>query len=216
MPYDKYLLITVQDNGIGIDNHVIEHIFEPYFTTKEQGEGTGLGLAVVHGIIKGHDGEITVESKKGFGTKFIIHLPLITSIGMSENNNIPLIKKIFDQEKIILLDDEKDILDSLKMGLERSGLSVYTFLNYKEALNEFSKSPFQYKLIITDQAMPEITGTDLTQKFKKINPNVPVVIHTGHSETINFTNYQEYGASLLLMKPMSVLEMAPLLKPLIK
>jgi FixJ family two-component response regulator len=71
-------------------------------------------------------------------------------------------------------------------------------------------------LVVTDQAMPEITGTDLTQKFKEINPNVPVVIYTGHSETINLTNYSEYGASLLLMKPMSVLEMAPLLKPLIK
>jgi PAS domain S-box-containing protein len=176
MQYDKYIVITVQDNGIGIDNDVIDRIFEPYFTTKEQGEGTGLGLAVVHGIIKGHDGEIVVESKKVFGTKFIIYLPLITSIGVLENNNIPQIKKIFDREEIILIDDEKDILDCLKMGLEKSGLSVKAFLNYKEALTEFGKNPFQYKLVITDQAMPEITGTDLTQKFKEINPNVPVVI----------------------------------------
>ena len=205
-----YVRITVSDTGCGISDKFIKKIFEPYFTTKEKGEGTGLGLSVVHGIVKSHNGHITVYSELGKGTTFHVYLPLVSkaSAGMSEKPVEPLPTGI---EKILLVDDERPIAKMQAQHLERLGYTVTTRTSSHEALEVLQQSPEKFDLIITDMTMPNLTGDKLAEKIKAICKDIPIILCTGFSEKINVRG-EIPGIDGFLMKPVDKLKIAKMVR----
>ncbi len=196
----NYLRLTVEDTGHGMTAEIKERIFEPYFTTKEHDKGTGLGLSVVHGIIKNHDGHITVDSEAGRGSKFQIYLPLLKTA---------VIKKVKEDsepvtggnENILCVDDEEQIIRMQHQMLERLGYSVTSRISSYEALEAFKADPNKFDLVITDMTMPNITGDKLAIEIKKTRPDIPIILCTGFSESISEERASEIGINHLLMKP---------------
>ena len=174
----RYVKITVSDSGCGMDQDTIKRIFDPFFTTKPEGEGTGLGLAVVHGIIKSHGGVINVASEIEKGSTFEILLPAVqmaaqedTAAGVS-----PLIHGKGD--RILIVDDEEMILEYQSKMLQVLGYNVTAKTNGQEVLDVFRSQPAAFDLIITDQTMPQMTGLELAEKILKLRPEMPIVLCT--------------------------------------
>jgi len=196
----NYAVISVSDTGHGISKELIGKIFDPYFTTKEQGKGTGLGLAVAYGIVKEHRGDIKVYSEIGKGSTFDIYLPLMKKHNLAES--IPVAEgHIGGNERILLVDDEESVASLVKQMLERMGYKVTSRLHSVEALEAFRASPSSYDLVITDMSMPIIPGDTLARKIRSIRPGVPVIVCTGFSERIYEDNFEQMGIDGLLMKP---------------
>lgn len=207
----RYAMLTVSDTGSGIAPDIFDKIFEPYFTTKEKGKGTGLGLAVVYGIVKEYGGDIRVHSEMGKGTTFNVYLPL--AVGQTEQP--PIIKtkmKTSGSEKILVVDDEEPIVRLEKIVLERLGYQVTTCSNSLNALNTFKADPDAYDLLITDMTMPGMTGDQLAKEIICIRPGIPVIICTGFSEQINREKADEIGIKGFLMKPVVNSEMAQMVR----
>jgi CheY-like chemotaxis protein len=182
IPEGDYIEVIVSDTGKGIKATHIDHIFDPYFTTKEVGEGTGLGLSVVHGAIKGMGGEIRVESVPDRQTVFTFLLPVLErrageALQKYEDRELPS----GDQEHILLVDDEVNITQVGKRMLEKLNYKVTAVNNSIDALAAFKEAPARFDLVITDMTMPEMTGKQLAEKIKQINPDLPVVLCTGFS-----------------------------------
>ncbi len=201
-----YVKVTVSDTGSGIDSEIIDKIFDPYFTTKEVGKGTGMGLAMVHGIVKNHNGAITVDSELGKGTVFSILFP-----GVAGNPELEI--KITDElplgrETILFIDDEKQIVDMTQLMLERLGYKVEAETNPLTALELFKADPDRFALVITDTTMPKITGVRLSEKLKEIRSDIPVIICTGHSSLINEEKAKAMGIAAYVMKPILIREIA--------
>lgn len=195
----SYVKLSVRDNGTGISPDIINRIFEPYYTTKQTGEGTGLGLATVHGIVKKYGGDITVESKVGHGTTFHIYLPLVeVELTNSDNNKL---EPSTGTERILLVDDEKIIIDITQRMLERLGYIVSTKTSSLEALEVFRNNPDKFDLVITDMTMPIMSGEDLAKAIIEINPEIPVILCTGFSDKIDEAKAKESGISSFVMKP---------------
>ena len=196
-----YLRLSVMDNGPGIEDHIKEKIFDPYFTTKEIGRGTGLGLAVVAGIIKKHNGYINFDTKLGAGTTFHIYLPVISD----EPSKIDKPEKIEEASavsgRIMIVDDEKAILETMDAILSREGYQVVTYENPVSALKVFGKSPDQFDLIITDMTMPKMTGDKLSSEILKIRHNMPIVICSGYHERISEADADKLGVKKIIQKP---------------
>ena len=201
-----YLCLKVGDTGHGMDHAVVERVFDPYFTTKEKGKGTGLGLAVVHGIVKGYGGEIRVDSEPGKGTVFHIYLPQIRDSFVSSefisDKTLPT-----GHERILLVDDERQIVSMEKEMLECLGYKVTDRTSSIEALEAFRKRSDRFDLIITDMTMPNMTGDKLAREVMKIRSDIPVILCTGFSEMISEERAGVLGIKGFLMKPivMSVL-----------
>ncbi len=195
----SYIKITVSDTGPGIDPKIIDRIYDPYFTTKEVGKGSGMGLSVVHGIVKNHEGTITVESKSGKGTTFTILFPVVTEKPEIETEITD--EFLLGTEKILFIDDEQSIVDMVEQMLERLGYQVKTETNPEEALELFQLKPDQFDLVITDMTMPQMIGVKLSEKLKKIRPDIPVIICTGHSSLIDEEKAKEMGIDAYVMKP---------------
>ncbi|MFH1115163.1 MAG: PAS domain S-box protein [Pseudomonadota bacterium] len=194
-----YLKLTVSDTGQGMPPELLERIFEPYFTTKKQGEGTGLGLAVVHGIVESHGGTITVESGPGSGTVFRVCLPVIPETADQE---IPEPEQVpSGRERILLVDDEEFIVKMAKEMLERLGYEVVPCTGGMEAAALFRKAPEEFDLLISDLTMPGMSGMELAKELKNLRPGLPVILCTGFSETITEQAVTEAGIGALLMKP---------------
>ena len=189
----RYVNLTVTDTGHGIPQEVIDRIFDPYFTTKEIGKGTGMGLAVVHGIVKGHNGTITVESEAGKGTTFSIFFPAIEKDAVIESE--PTEKLPAGNERILFIDDEPSIVNMARQMLERLGYEVVTQMSSIEALELFRSKPDQFDLIITDMTMPSMTGDKLVKEILNIRPNMPTIISTGFSDKIDAKKVKEIGAT---------------------
>lgn len=210
----RYNQLTISDNGCGIDPAVMNKIFEPYFTTKEQGKGTGLGLAVVYGIIKEHLGEIKVYSKPGKGTTVNVYLPL-----MEKSNDAEPVEKVQDyktgNERILLVDDEEPIAQVVRQMLERLGYQVTFRTSSPDALEAFRANPEFFDLVITDMTMPNMTGDKLSQELISIRPDIPVIICTGFSERINDKKAKALGIKGFLMKPVVMLEMSNMVRNVI-
>jgi CheY-like chemotaxis protein len=185
---------------------VLERIFEPYFTTKKVGEGTGMGLAVVHGIIKGYDGDIQVSSEPGDGTTFNVYLPRIYEETQGEDQ-APA-KAPRGDETIMLIDDEDQIARMLEQMLANLGYRVQAVGDPLEALERFENNPQAYDLIITDMTMPKITGDLLARELMKIRPDIPVILCTGFSKLIDEEKAREIGIRRLIMKPVIKSEIA--------
>ena len=177
-----YARLTVRDTGIGIAPDVISKIFDPFFTTKGVGEGTGMGLAVVYGIVKGFNGDITVESESGKGSTFTVLLPKIESETVSEpiaTQSVP-----GGKERVLFVDDEELLVELGAKMLERLGYRVTATNDSAEALRLFPESPSRFDVIITDQSMPHLTGLRLAEQALKVRPEMPIIICTGHSDSV--------------------------------
>jgi signal transduction histidine kinase/ActR/RegA family two-component response regulator len=203
----KYALLSFSDTGNGIPPEYKDKIFDPYFTTKKQGKGTGLGLAVVYGIVKEHKGDITVYSEIGKGTTFNIYLPLIRQTNLADMEK-SIEKLPTGNEKILLIDDEEPIAKLEKLILERLGYSVTKQTNPIEVLVSFKESPDSFDLIISDMNMPNMTGIHLAKEIKSIRNDIPFIICTGFSDKIDDKKADALGIESILMKPVIRSEIA--------
>jgi CheY-like chemotaxis protein/two-component sensor histidine kinase len=202
----RYLRLKVSDTGEGIPAEILERIFEPYFTTKDISKGTGLGLAVAHGIVKSHQGAIKAQSEPGMGTNFTVYFPIIRKDPLAEKKVTELIPK--GEERILYVDDEKTLVDIGQQMLKRLGYSVVTKTNSLEALEEFQKGPEKFDLVITDMTMPNLTGVELSQRLMEIRPDLPIILCTGYSEKIDAQMAKSMGIRGFLMKPPAIQDMA--------
>ncbi len=194
-----FLKLTVQDNGPGIERETLERIFEPYFTTKEQGEGTGLGLAVVHGIVKNLGGDITVETEIDKGTTFDVYLPKFCQTIAPEPPSA--ITTLAGTERILLIDDEPALVRAGQKMLERLGYAVLSTTDASEAFEAFKKAPYSFDVVIADKTMPGMTGFELASALKLIRPDIHIIICTGYSESDDRDKAQELGVDDFILKP---------------
>lgn len=210
----RYLKLRVRDSGHGIPPEVIDRIFEPYFTTKSPGEGTGLGLAVVHGIVKGHGGAITVNSEVGAGSEFNVFLPLIEQEAAVEQNR----ETVFPtgQGRVLFVDDEHDLVEMGQLMLEKLGYEVVTSTDGTEALAKFQADPQKFDLAITDMTMPNLTGAALARQLLEIRPDLPVVLCTGYSELITEERAKAMGIKEFAIKPLRQGELAKIIRKILK
>ncbi|MEE9146814.1 MAG: PAS domain S-box protein [Candidatus Tectomicrobia bacterium] len=198
--------VTIQDTGPGIAPEIVERIFEPYFTTKGVGEGAGMGLAIVYGIITSHDGVITVESTPGEGTTFTIYLPRIAD---SAEGEARLEEPIPDGTGCILfVDDEEMVAEVISTLLEELGYDVVVSTSGTEALEAFRAMPQRFDLVITDQTMPHMTGEHLTRALRRIRPDIPIILCTGFSHVINAEKARTMGIDAFCIKPLVVRDLA--------
>ena len=197
----NYLKLEVSDTGCGIDPKIQDKIFEPYFTTKKPGEGTGLGLAVVHGIVKSHHGHILVYSEQGKGTSFHVYLPLTEQEAAVLPNKTEPKELRGKGERILFVDDEEQIRAVVDAILSKNGYQVTTFADGMQALAQFQKNPEQFDLVVTDMTMPSMTGAELAQKILALSPRTPVILCTGQSELINREIAMAMGVCDYLNKP---------------
>jgi CheY-like chemotaxis protein/anti-sigma regulatory factor (Ser/Thr protein kinase) len=207
MKIGPHLELTVKDSGHGMEPEVLERIFEPYYTTKEQGKGTGLGLSVIHGIVKNHGGDISVSSQPGKGTQFTVYLPVIDEID-EETEAVASAGATRGSERILLIDDEKQIIDMEQQILERLGYKVTPKTDSEEALEEFAALPDRFDLVITDMTMPKMTGDQLARKLMEIKPGIPVILCTGFNESITEEKALAMGIDKFIMKPIVKDELA--------
>lgn len=203
----EYARLTVSDTGIGIEKDVLNKVFDPYFTTKAPGKGTGLGLSVVQGIVKSCNGVIRIESEPGDGTEIQIYLPVI-ALDSVEKSLAPVHPVQGGNERILLVDDEAAIVLMVQMMLEKLGYRVTTRTSSLEALAAFKASPHRFDLVITDMAMPNMTGDELARALRSINPGVPIIICTGFSTRIDEKSAAAMGVDGFLMKPVVKVELA--------
>ncbi len=203
MSAGDYIQISVADSGNGIPPEILERIFDPFFTTKDVGEGTGLGLSLVHGIIEGHDGMITVDSAIGEGTRFDIYLPVARQ-NDSEPEKIAYEDAEFrGSEHILWVDDEVNIVDIGRSILEEAGYRVTTSTSSVEAQMLFAEHPDEYDLVITDMTMPECTGAELAKKLLATRPTLPIILCTGYSSAITTKRLEEIGIFSYYQKPLT-------------
>ncbi|MFH2067108.1 MAG: PAS domain S-box protein [Pseudomonadota bacterium] len=202
----RYLLLTVKDTGIGMDEETMSHIFEPYFTTKRISEGTGMGLATVHGIVTDCGGDIRVSSRPGAGTTFHVLFPVIEKeIPEVENSILDLPS---GNEQVLFVDDEKFLVDIGIEMLNDLGYKVEGRTSSHDALEAFRANPDKYDIVITDMTMPEMTGDKLAMEIKKIRSDIPIIICSGFSREMTQEKAQRIGVRSFLNKPITMEEMA--------
>ena len=211
----NYVKLEVQDTGHGMDKKILERIFDPYFTTKQADKGTGLGLAVVDGIVKSHDGFIKVYSEPGHGSTFQVFLSVVekqSSLNNTDKNKAGLPK---GTEQIMLVDDEKSILNTLQAILERQGYKIAAFKDGRSALYAFTKDPGRFDLVITDMTMPEMTGNELSARILNIRKDVPIILCTGYSETFTENMALKIGIRRYVQKPVASRRLTALIRELL-
>jgi CheY-like chemotaxis protein len=203
----SYLRLTVSDTGHGMTPETMERIFDPYFTTKDTGEGTGLGLSVAHGIVKAHGGAITVYSELGKGTTFHVYLPVIHEAEKAEKDE-PKEALPTGSERILFIDDEEVLLEIGGQMLELLGYEVVTKISSEQALEMFRKQPDQFDLVITDMTMPHMTGDKFARELMKIRPHISVILCTGHSTLVLEEKAKDIGIRAFVMKPLVMRNLA--------
>ncbi|HJQ97225.1 MAG TPA: PAS domain S-box protein [Candidatus Polarisedimenticolaceae bacterium] len=198
----RYTQLTVEDNGCGMEPAVLERIFDPFFTTKRPGEGTGLGLSVVHGIVRAHDGAILVDSKPGVGTSFRLYFPAIHAEPARPRLKNPTGRG--NGEHILCVDDEPAIADLLEAQLVMLGYRVTAHTTPLDALSDFLTRPLEFDAVVTDLTMPGMTGADLVERILKARPDLPVVMATGYGRVMSEERAATLGIRRLLLKPFSM------------
>ncbi len=206
LPMGRYVRLTVQDSGTGMPEKVRTRVFEPFFTTKGPGRGTGMGLAVAYGIVKNHDGDITVESTPGKGTVFTVFLPVARLAAENEQEKAGRIPG--GPEHILLADDEPAILETMSRMLKTLGYTVTKAPGGPEAWGIFEARPDIFDLVITDQVMPDLTGIALAEKITRVKPDLPILLSTGYSRPIAADRAKRCGIRGYIMKPITRHEVA--------
>jgi len=205
-----YICLTVRDNGCGIENQNLDRIFEPFFTTKKSGDGTGLGLAVVYGIVKGMEGVINVTSIPGKGSSFQIILPGSDEpVKISEEQKPELTG---GNEHILFIDDEQELADMEKQLLESLGYRVTSTDNSLKALDMFKKNPDKFDLVMTDYTMPYMTGLQLATEIRKVKGNIPVIMCTGYGDYSDSRKFLDSGINEVIIKPFTINNIAGVLR----
>jgi signal transduction histidine kinase/ActR/RegA family two-component response regulator len=202
----EYVKLTVSDTGHGMEPKVLKRIFDPYFTTKKVEEGSGMGLSVFHGIVKAYGGTILVESKLGVGTTIQIFFPYTESNSQLEIE-IP-VEIPRGRERILFVDDEKAMVNAIQSMMERLGYEVTARTSSIEALAAFRANPERFNLVITDFAMPNMTGMELARELLKLRSDIPIILCTGYSDQINEEKAKGNGICELVMKPVALSEIA--------
>ncbi|MBA4369461.1 MAG: hybrid sensor histidine kinase/response regulator [Desulfobacterium sp.] len=206
----KYVKLTVKDTGSGIDPAIIDRIFDPYFTTKNVDKGLGMGLAVVFGIVKEHEGAIKVMSEIGKGAAVEILFPVAevqSEEKVGQSDHLPT-----GTECILFVDDEESLVELAQKLLERLGYKVEAKTNPAEALRLFQEKSDKFDLVITDMAMPVMTGDRLLKEITKIKPNIPIILCTGHSDRIDGVKAKEMGFAICAMKPLEHASLAGIVR----
>lgn len=212
-----YVVLTVTDTGSGIDKSILDRIFDPFFTTKGPGEGTGMGLSVVHGIVKSHGGWITVESELGKGSTFSVFLPKAQAENAQEAEVlVHILPQCKERKRILLVDDECSLLEIGEQILMHIGYDVVAMQGGLEALDAFRSAPGRFDLVITDQTMPKMTGAELAKEILQIRPDIPIVLCTGFSEAVDQETAKAIGISEFMMKPFTFTELAGLVRGLLE
>ncbi len=204
-----YVALTVQDTGCGIDPAMLNSIFDPFFTTKKQGEGTGLGLSVVHGIVKSYEGQINVESEPAKGARFTVLIPALKSecapIKAEDQTLLPL-----GRERILVVDDEPQLAEAVEQMLKCLGYDVVIRTSGGEAIDLLYHQPLEtpFDLVITDMTMPRLTGADLADEIRGFQPAIPVILMTGFSKNMDAEKVKYLGIQGFLMKPITLEQLA--------
>ena len=195
-----YLVLSVADTGCGMSQETMASIFDPYFTTKPPGQGTGLGLSVVHGIVKDCGGHIAVDSVEGHGTTLSIYLPMVER-SAAYDEVVTGTSMLRGSETILVVDDEPVILDVIKTYLTLQGYEVLTEQNSLVALHSFRDNPRGIDLLVSDITMPHLTGDRLAGEFLALRPDLPIVLMTGYTDLVSEQSLEQLGVRALLMKP---------------
>ncbi len=210
-PDAPYVVLTVQDNGAGMPPDVLSRVFEPFFTTKKLGHGTGLGLAVVHGIVQGHHGAIFADSTPGEGTRFEVYLPVLRAADSAAptGGEEPLVPG--QGQRILLVDDDADALASMRGQLEHLGYRVTALSDPEAALQRYQASPVDFDLLLTDHGMPGMSGEQLAAKVLAANPQFPVLLASGFLEPARKQEMARLGVREFVVKPPALAELSRLL-----
>lgn len=210
-PKREWMCISVSDNGCGIDTANLGRIFEPYFTTKPSGKGTGMGLAVVHGIVESHEGRIEVESTKGQGTCIRIYFPVVAGMETPEEQQRAQ-SLVGGNESILVVDDEQMVAGYLKGFLEQLGYRITVCNDGSTALMLFEQNPQGFDLVITDQTMPGKTGFEIARTMLALRPELPIILCSGYSSALSPERVTKAGIREFMMKPVSLHDLAPVIR----
>jgi CheY-like chemotaxis protein len=202
-PLGRYVLLSVTDTGVGMDKEVKERLFEPFFTTKEPGQGTGLGLSTVYGIVKQHQGQIHFESEQGKGSTFKVYLPIVERSAADVGTKIERPVK-GGTETILIAEDESDLRRLVKRFLERAGYSVLEASDGREAIDLFRKESSRIDLLLLDVVMPETGGHEVFEEARRINPKIRTLFTSGYSEDGIHTDFVLQEHCRLLQKPYEI------------
>jgi len=205
-----YVKLSVIDNGCGMDDSILNQVFEPYFTTKEKGVGTGMGLAVVHGIVRGHGGAITASSTPRRGSSFEMFFPRVAY--ETPKRTAPVLEMPKGQELILFVDDEHVLVRLGKQMLESLGYTVVGETDPRVALQRFKAEPDTFDMVITDLTMPGMTGDALAKAIVSIRPNLPIILVTGFSERETQEHAGNMGIREIVMKPLTILDFASVVR----
>ena len=210
----RYIKITIEDTGVGIDEKIQQRIFDPFFTTKEMGRGTGLGLASVYGIVKNHEGFINVYSKKGQGARFEINLP---ASGKLVQNKVKTREEfVKGKETVLLVDDEDMIIDVAQRMLEKLGYKVFTARDGKEAVEVFRKHKEKIDVIVLDMIMPKMSGGEAFDQIKKIAPEMKVLLSSGYSINGQASEILNRGCNGFIQKPFNLQNLSKSLRTILE
>lgn len=212
LPFGSYLRLSVADTGHGMNASTAERIFEPYFTTKEHSEGIGLGLAIVHGIVKSHRGLATMHSVPGEGTTFFVYLPKVEAMMAAKESGRKETAMAPPSRRIMLVDDEMAGMQIWKIALQQSGYKVSGYQRPREALKDFRSSPDQYDVVVTDQRMPDLSGIELAREIFKIRPDVPVILDSGWCDEVDEIQAKAAGVRYFIDKPHELTDLINLIE----
>lgn len=211
----RYMRLSVGDTGTGIEPEIRKRIFEPYFTTKETDKGTGMGLAIVHGIVKNCAGFISCESRVGMGTVFHIHIPCLRGYVSASTGDKKEVATA-GTERVLFIDDEPMLAEMNKVMLEKSGYAVTVQTSSREALATFSSRPEDFDIVITDQTMPGLTGFELAREMLRLRPELPIILCTGYSTIITEEKARSAGIKGFALKPLSKSRLTMLIREVLE
>ena len=212
-----YLALEVSDTGCGMTEDVMERMFDPYFFTKEEGKGTGLGLATVYGIVKSCKGILRVKNQVDKGTTFVVFLPVIRAEDTAENGEtLRQAQKTGSGERLLVVDDDKDIELMCKEGFEALGYKVDLFFSSMEALDFFKREGHHIDFVVTDQTMPGKTGFDLAKEMLSIRKDIPIILCSGYTGAVSKVKIEEAGIKSFVMKPVTVEDLSKKIQQLLK